>query len=379
MSGKETVKILCLLPSMVDTRIARRVDMLKRGGFAVEAAGFERHQHTGRRPQCPVDRLGAIPPRRYWSRIPRLLRAAPKVREAIRRNDVVFAFSPDLACLGLVAGAGLNRPMALEVADIYNVQVSGGWDGWAVRELEKYAVRRCGLISLTSEGYRAYYRDWLGADVPIIIMENKLDPEFVQSLNGSVRPAPEGEPLAERPLRIGWFGRLRDEWTLQVLDQLTRGAPGRFEAVLSGAPSPYIKKDLSRRVADNPGLEYRGAFRRYPEDLPELYGGVDMVMGCYPPEIPSGWAQHNRYYEACLFRRPLIARAGCYDADEVRRRGVGLVIDAARPADAAAAIASVSPTDIVRWRSNAAALPAQVYASIEEPDLLVEALSELTR
>ena len=195
-------------------------------------------------------------------------------------------------------------------------------------------------------------------------------------MNGSVRPAPEGEPLAERPLRIGWFGRLRDEWTLQVLDRLTRAAPGRFAAVLSGAPSPYIK-DFTQRIADNPGLEYRGAFRDYPDDLPELYGGVDMVMGCYPPEIPSGWAQHNRYYEACLFRRPLIARAGCYDADEVRRRGVGLVIDADCPAAAAAAIASVSPGDIARWRGNAEALPAQVYASIEEPDVLVNALSEI--
>lgn len=373
---KPPVKILCLLPSMVDTRIARRIDMLQRGGFAVEAAAFERHQRTGRRPQCPVDRLGRIPPRRYWSRIPRLLRAAPKVRAAIRRNDVVFAFSPDLACLSLIAGAGLKRPLALEVADIYDLQVSEGWGGAAVRALERYAVRRCGLLSLTSEGYRAYYRDWLGADAPIIIMENKLDPEFVQSLNGSVRPAPEGEPLAERPLRIGWFGRLRDEWTLQVLDRLTRAAPGRFAAVLSGAPSPYIK-DFSQRIADNPGLEYRGAFRDYPDDLPELYGGVDMVMGCYPPEIPSGWAQHNRYYEACLFRRPLIARAGCYDADEVRRRGVGLVIDADCPAAAAAAIASVSPGDIARWRGNAEALPAQVYASIEEPDVLVNALSEI--
>ena len=330
----------------------------------------------GGRPQCPVDRLGRIPPRRYWSRIPRLLRAAPKVRAAIRRNDVVFAFSPDLACLSLIAGAGLKRPLALEVADIYDLQVSEGWGGAAVRALERYAVRRCGLLSLTSEGYRAYYRDWLGADAPIIIMENKLDPEFVQSLNGSVRPAPEGEPLAERPLRIGWFGRLRDEWTLQVLDRLTRAAPGRFAAVLSGAPSPYIK-DFTQRIADNPGLEYRGAFRDYPDDLPELYGGVDMVMGCYPPEIPSGWAQHNRYYEACLFRRPLIARAGCYDADEVRRRGVGLVIDADCPAAAAAAIASVSPGDIARWRGNAEALPAQVYASIEEPDVLVNALSEI--
>ena len=376
MSG---AKILCLLPSMVDTRVARRVDMLKRGGFEVEAAAFERHQRTGRAPDCPIERLGRIPPRRYWSRIPRLLRAAGPVREAIRRNDLVFAFSPDLAGLGLVAGAGLNRPMALEVADIYGVQVAPGWPGRAVRWLERRAVRHCRLLSLTSEGYRAYYRDWLGADAPIIIMENKLDPEFVRSVNGAANHSPDDAvPAAGGPLRIGWFGRLRDEWTLQVLDELTRAAPARFAAVLSGTVSPYVK-NFDRRVADNPGLVYRGPFDRYPDSLPELYGGVDLVMNCYPPEIPSGWAQHNRYYEACLFGRPLIARAGCYDAAEVRRRDVGMVIDAARPADAAAAIAAVKPDDLARWRRNAAALAPQVYAAIEEPDVLLKALSELAQ
>ena len=384
MSG---AKILCLLPSMVDTRVARRIDMLKRGGFTVEAAAFERHQRTGRAPDCPIERLGRIPPRRYWSRIPRLLRAAPQVREAIRRNDLVFAFSPDLAGLALVAGAGLKRPMALEVADIYGVQVAPGWPGRAVRWLERRAVRHCRLLSLTSEGYRAYYRDWLGAEAPIIIMENKLDPEFVRSVNGSGNGSGNGAanhspddaaPAAGGPLRIGWFGRLRDEWTLQVLDELTRAAPARFAAVLSGTVSPYVK-NFDRRVADNPGLVYRGPFDRYPDSLPELYGGVDLVMNCYPPEIPSGWAQHNRYYEACLFGRPLIARAGCYDAAEVRRRDVGMVIDAARPAEAAAVIAAVKPDDLARWRRNAANLAPQVYAAIEEPDVLLKALSELAQ
>ena len=384
MSG---AKILCLLPSMVDTRVARRIDMLKRGGFEVEAAAFERHQRTGRAPDCPIRRLGRIPPRRYWSRIPRLLRAAGPVREAIRRNDVVFAFSPDLAGLALVAGAGLKRPMALEVADIYGVQVAPGWPGRAVRWLERRAVRHCRLLSLTSEGYRAYYRDWLGAEAPIIIMENKLDPEFVRSVNGSGNGPGNGganhspaadAPDAGGPLRIGWFGRLRDEWTLQVLDELTRAAPARFAAVLSGTVSPYVK-NFDRRVADNPGLVYRGPFDRYPDSLPELYRGVDLVMNCYPPEIPSGWAQHNRYYEACLFGRPLIARAGCYDAAEVRRRDVGMVIDAARPAEAAAVIAAVKPDDLARWRRNAANLAPQVYAAIEEPDVLLKALSELAQ
>ena len=366
-----SIKILCILPTLTDTRIARRIDMLNRGGFDVEAVAFERRQLSGRRPDCPIERLGPIPPRRYATRIGKLLAAAPKVRRAIRRNDIVYAFNSDLAFLAAISGLGLNRPLVLEVADIKEVQVAGGWSGRAVRVLEKLAVDRCSLLVLTTSGYLPYYLRWLGAEIPSVVIENKLDPEFVKSIP---RIDPPG-PAVDRPLRIGWFGRLRDEWTMRVLEELTRLEPHKYTAVLAGTPSPFLE-DFSARVDNSPNIEYRGGYS-YPEDLPALYNSVDLVMACYPPEIPHGWSQSSRYYEACLFQKPLIVRAGCADADGVRKHDIGLILDAVAIEEAAAALNEVSLEDWLRWRDNAAALPPLVYLSIDEVDVLARAFTDL--
>lgn len=369
------MKVLCLLPAMSDARIARRIDMLKRGGFEVRAAAFERHQAFGRTPDCPLTRLGKLPPRRYLSRPARLLLAARRVRAAMREQDIVYAFNPDLALLAIVAGAGMKRPLALDVADIKAVQVARGWLGGAVRAVERRAVRGCRLLTLTTEGYRAYYRDWLGSDAPIVVIENKLDPEFVRSTLARPPAVPEAGLAAGGPLRIGWFGRLRDEWTLRVLERLTERCDGRFRAVLAGTPSPFLK-GFSSRVAGNPQLDYRGGYR-HPQDLPALYGAVDVAMACYPPEIPHGWSQSNRYYEACLFGTPLVVRNGCADAKRVRERDVGLIIEAHGTQAAAAALAGISPEELSRWRGNAAALPVGLYSAVDEPEVLAKHLGAL--
>ena len=362
-----SIKILCIFSTLTDTRIARRIDMLNRGGFEVEAVAFERHQLAGRLPDCPIERLGRIPPRRYAARIGKLLAAAHKVRRAIRRNDIVYAFNSDLAFLTTISRVGLNRPLVLEVADIKEVQVAGGWSGRAVRALEKLAVDRCSFLVLTTGGYLSYYRRWLGTKTPSIVIENKLDPEFAKSI-----PGPAVDPPTDRCLRIGWFGRLRDEWTMRVLEELTKLDPHKFTAVLAGTPSPFLE-GFSARVSNSPNVEYRGGYS-YPEDLPALYNSVDLVMACYPPEMPHGWSQSNRYYEACLFRKPLIVRTGCSDAAGVRRHDIGMVIDAVAIEEAAAAINEVSPDDWIRWRDNAAALPPHVYLSIDEANVLAKAL-----
>lgn len=373
--------VLCLLPRMDDTRIARRVAMLREAGCAVEAAAFSRDDRAGagQAPECPVTPLGRIRRGRYAARIPRLLGAARAVRAMIRRHDAVYAFGPDLAILALLAGAGMKRPVILEVADVMRIQVADGWAGRAVRGAERLAAERCALLVLTTAGYLPYYRDWLGVTTPDLIIENKVDAAFAASARNAV---PDADAPADGAIRIGWFGTLQDDWPLRVLEALTAAAPDRFRAVIAGVPTwlgegAAARDALSRQVAGNPRIHYRGAYR-YPDDLPALYGGVDTTMACYSPEIPDGWSQSNRFYEACLFRAPLIVREGCEDAVPVRRNDIGLVLPETDADEAAARILGASAEHWARWRANMAALPPRVYASIDEPETLRRALAELT-
>ena len=366
------LKVLCILPALGHWHFAKRISMLQQAGFQVEAVAYQRDVFVsgGRIPSCPVEILGNLAHGRYFSRVSRLLLDIGKVRAVIRRNDVVYAFSPDMALLGLIAGYGLEKHCIVEVADIRDIQVDRRLAGRVVRSIEARVVRACRLLVLTTSGYSAYYREWLRTSTPQLIVENKVDSGFC------TRVLSAGRPLLKRPVdivRIGWFGVLRDEWTLQVIEFLLRSAPDRFRVVTAGIAHRLPGGELLERIKKLPGIEYLGEYRS-PDDLPDLYGRVDMVMACYPPEAPHGWSQSNRYYDACLFQRPLIARAGTMDAREVQRYDIGLIITEKEADTAASRIRDIDATDLHHWRANMAALPESVYSGTEDARRLKAAL-----
>ena len=369
--------VLCLLPRMFDTRIGRRVELLKQAGFKVEALAFERLQDPGTMPDCPVASLGRIRHRHYTKRIFNLIPVFLKVRQAMRRNDIAYVFNIDMCILALLSGIGLNKSLLLETADILDIQVSRV-RGALIRALDKRIARRCKLLILTSACYESYYRRWLGIETPMLVMENKLTEAFVGKVRKVKLPLPDEALLQERPFRIGWFGILREPWTLWVLDALIRADPQRFNVVLAGVfDQPLrrlrINRKLLERFLDSPNTEYRGPYSA-PDDLLGLYGGVDLTMNCYQPTIPTCWSQTNKYYEACLFGKPLIARAGCSDAEKIERHDIGLVINGDNVREAVAQIRGISAEECLHWQTNIAALSPKTYMLTDEAKTLGNAL-----
>ncbi len=356
-------KILCVLPMTTDPRMALRIQMLQAAGFQVEAIAFETGQLLGRKPDCPVEFLGSLRFRKGYLRMPETIMHLPKIRTAIRRNDIVYAFRFDMLVLVMLAAIGLRKPIVLEIHDIRRQQVTQGLKGRLIRWFDRFATEACRLLVLTSDNYHGYYRDWLKVKTTSLVMENKVE----AALAAKVRERRmTDERLDSRRLRIGYFGYLKDEWSLYVLERLTSTAPERFEVVMAGSRHRrFFPGDFLHRIERNPNLHYEGAYQ-HPTDLPRLYADVDMMMACYPTFIPDRWAQSNRYYDACFFQKPLIVRAGTGDATEVGRRQIGLVLEGDDIEGAAAKISRVSAAQWEAWRQNMAALPEQVYVHTEE-------------
>lgn len=362
---------------MFDARISRRVDMLKQAGFKVEAIAFARSLDSGKAPDCPTTPLGRVRHGAYAARMAKLLLAVGKARRAVRRSDLLYAFNTEMALLALLAKRGLGKPLVQETADILNIQVAGPW-GAAVRAVDRRIAERCSLLVLTSAGYASYYRRWLGVKTPTQVVENKLSAAFAAQVREANPPALDEAPAEGRPLRIGWFGILREPWNLRMLQALTRAAPRRFSAVLAGyfdlpMRKAGVNEESFRQVVDNPNIEYCGPYSS-PDDLPALYQSVDLVLDCYQTSIPVCWSQTNKYYEACLFGKPLIVRSGCADAEQIARHGIGLIIEGSSPQEAAGQIANQSVEDWLSCRRNLHGLPPQTYALIDEADALAEAL-----
>ncbi len=371
-----TIRLLCILPIGTDARIAKRIDMLRRTGFEVEASGFERKHYLGRRPECSFESLGNLSNGRYGVRMRKLLSVIPKVRAAMQRNDVVYAFNVDMAFLALISGTGLRVPVIVEVADIREIQLSSRPIGRVVRWVDKLTTRACRLLVLSTDGYSHYYRNRLGVRTPMVIVENKIDRSFAASVRARGAHFLSGRPLLDRPMRIGWFGYLRDEWSLRVVESLMRSTD-RFQVVFAGSQSEPLRK-LMETLGEMPNSEVLGPFD-HPTDLPMLYERIDMSLICYPPDAPHGWSQSNRYYDACLFQKPVIVRAGCGDADRVSLHDIGLVITSSEFEDAEEEIRGISAAKWERWRANMAALPPEDYTMRNEDVVLRDAIKDIVR
>lgn len=376
MTSLQTLKILCVLPVLGQPRHAKRIAMLKQTGFEAEAVAFKRDYHKGRLPDCPVELLGKISQGRYLERLLKLIMIIPILRRAIQRNDLVYVFGLDMALAAKLAGVGLPQSIILEVGDIRELQVARGLKGKIVRKLDQYVSNASQLIVATASGFvDVYYRDWLNVQTPAIVLENKLEPSNGEDFHIKVPALSEDDPFVDRPLRIGYFGLLRCDWSWRVLETLAKNRPDNIEIVVAGYP---IKPaDLIERAGRLANIEYRGEFKS-PEDLSDLYYGVDIVWGCYPKPRPDDWnwrwARTNRFYESCFFQTPIIALAGSGDASEVKLLGIGMTVECHEIDEVVNMLSEISLADLELWKDNMLQLPRNVYELGTEEQELSQAI-----
>lgn len=375
------MNILSALPLVGHPRDSKRITMLKQAGYNIEAVAFSRPYHSGRLPDCRVESLGDIESGRYASRLLSMVAVLPRVRRAIRRNDLVYASGADMALLAIVAGIGLRQPIVLEVGDIREVQLAPGFAGRLVRWLDKRLVGNCALLVVTAPKFLdTYYRRWLGSEVPAVVIENKLEPEFVDQIARRAQITTDygSEDSKKAPLIIGYFGGLRCEWSWSVLRDLAIAKPDDVHIILAGYP--MNPRDLPNKVLEYNNIEYLGEYRS-PQDLPSLYGQVDLVWACYQPIGPNDWnlrwARPNRFYESCLFGKPLVSRAGSCDAAEVERLNIGLVVNEERVDKVVEQVSGITSEELDIWTKNVGALPPSIYVYTTEGEELARKISEI--
>lgn len=377
MNNKVKKRVLGLLPVLGQPRHAKRISMLQRSGFQVEAVAFERDYHKGRLPNCPVELLGKISQGRYLTRIFRLITILPKLRNYIQQNDLVYTFGLDMALAAIVAGIGTHKPVILEVGDIRKVQSSNGVIGSLVRSIDQFVVNRCKLLVVTAQGFiDGYYHKMLDIQTATMVLENKLESK---SSNGVINELPEGMPFVDRPLRIGYFGLLRCEWSWRVLEAWAISRPDEIEIDVAGLP--VIPENIPERAKSIVNINFQGEYRS-PDDLPMLYCNVDLIWGCQPytdsEDLNFPFALSNRLYEACYYQRPIINRTGSGNAMLAEYLGIGTGVGGTVE-DAISILNNISIDDMSRWRKNIQGLPRNVYEyTTEQKELKEKICSFLT-
>lgn len=306
--------IVYLIHDACDPAIARRVRMLKMGGAQVKAMGF-------RRSRAPVDvvegveiyDLGQTHDAKLWARAGKVAWAALTeldfIRDEMRSADIVLARNLEMLALAVAARAGLKRSerprLVYECLDIHRAMVGKGVKSQLLRAIERVLMRSIDLLMVSSPGFmRHYFEPMQKFKGAWLLVENKL---LVDEGQETPKPSPLPKPKAP-PWRIGWFGVLRCQKSLDLLDEMTREANGEVEVILRGRPAYHEFRDFDDQIAANPKLTFLGPY--VAQDLPRIYGDVHFAWAVdyFDAGANSDWLLPNRYYEAGAFGVPVIAR-----------------------------------------------------------------------
>ena len=134
-----------------------------------------------------------------------------------------------------------------------------------------------------------------------------------------------------------------------------------------------------------PNFRYSGPFKS-PEQLPALYGQIDLVALFYPEE---GEADHffkvkslcnaNRFYEACYFKKPIVSFSFCEGGKNVLKYDIGLALNGYNQDDALTLISGIKKGDIKLWQDNLLCLPKEVYTFTSEGEQLNSIITNLVK
>lgn len=377
----KSLNILSLLQVVGHPRDSKRIDMLKSAGFNISALAFHRDYHEGRMPNCSVKSLGRIENGKYLKRAFKILFALPKIRRIAKKYDVIYASGQDMAAMAKIATAGLKIPIVLEVGDIVDMQLSQNFLGYIVRKVEAILVNSYQLLIVISPGFlEDYYRKRLSVKIPALVLENKLESSTVNYNFPEVQQKLFGLPFIDRPLKIGYFGLLRDEWSWNVLRMLVETYPNRYQVLFAG--KQIVPANLLDEVKFRSGMEYFGEYES-PKDLKELYESVDMIWACYAPigenDWNLKWGRPNRFFESCFFKRPVFARYGAHFNNDVEKYKIGKTINKAELEDVIDEVNSITLDQLTGWKNNIEQLSEQVYLYGRESLSLATEISNLRR
>ncbi|MEM9384344.1 MAG: hypothetical protein AAGA68_04740 [Pseudomonadota bacterium] len=324
-------KLIFLGPDCTDSRVAKRIHAFADQGFEVIALTFRRQRYNrDLEPDWHNVDLGTIRDRAYLDRLLPLLRAVGRIRKTLRQSpDVRAVYAVNLDLLLLAIGAAVGRsafpPIAYEVADIQPALTRNSLRSKCLRAMERWALKRVARLVVTSPRFiEAYFAPRHGFNGAWSLLENKLYPPVPAPTTAPVPHTRGADTGAPPTWTIGYFGAIRCERSMQMLQSLSDDAVARVCCRFHGYPTRLDAGQFSAQVQANARMHYGGEYA-HPEDLPRLYEDIDFTWAfeLVNEAHNSRWLLPNRLYEGGYYGRPLLAPRHFMIGEMVDALGIG--------------------------------------------------------
>lgn len=373
------MNIFYLAHDLDDPAIRRRATQFKRGGARVSLAGFRRRASSHPLPEDVVVEFGQTVDGRLRARVLSVLTTALQVPlwgSRAREGNVVVARGLEMLFLGAVLRLTFCRtiPLVYECLDIHRLMVSSGIIGNALRRLEGRLLRVCSLLITSSPAFiENHFLPSYGELPPILLWENRMLASELLQEELTVRLANQA------PWRIGWFGIIRCERSLDLLQGLCRALPGQVEIEVRGRPTKEVLPKLEAAVASTPGLAFVGPYER-SRDLSKMYAGVHFTWAVdfFEDGANSAWLLPNRLYEGAAHGAVPIALASVETGRWLRRHAVGVLLGPSVKDDLIDFFVGLDPQSYQSHVSHLTAIDAKAFYQPDSELLdIVAKLSEL--
>ena len=205
---------------------------------------------------------------------------------------------------------------------------------WMNRRIVKHSL----LSVYTSEGFVDFLHP-KGTDTEkTVVMPNKLN-AHCKSL-----PLAKEKTMDIQHLRFGFAGAIRTETMYNLIKVIGEG--GKHEVHLYGIFTDENNGRYSIRslVDQYQNVFYHGPFKN-PEDLPEIYSHIDIVLCYYLPSKNDLYLEPNKLYEVIYYNCPIIVADGTFVGRKVKQLNVGYTIDQGDAASLKAFVNSIHQSD----------------------------------
>ena len=367
-------RLLYLAFDSNDSRVLHRAHTLESAGAQLTLAAFRRD----RTPALPFGNwnridLGLTVDEDYRDRVLSVIRGARilwRERTALRSTQGIVARNLEQLILARFARRILGKkiPIAYECLDIHHLMVGKGIVSSAFRLIERWCLKRCALLVVSSPAYiEHYFKPTQRFTGKWQLIENKMPPGFSVPISRAANPA-----TMQRPLTIGWFGILRCRKSFELLMQIASARPDTVQIVIRGIPSGFEPGEFERRIEAADNVTYGGPYRN-PDDLAELYRSIDVTWAIdyFEEGACSEWLLPNRLYESGYFGVPMLTRAGTATAEYVNRKGLGWALDNPVADNTIALVDQLNPQEFRQVCNQIADHPKSAWVEIDDAGQLI--------